>query len=128
VRPSATALQVVVGATADQLAGEIRAALPEGARAPAAMASPQPTQSLPAQQLPDAAALLAALGGRGNLIAVETAASRLRLSVRDAARVDAPRIRDLGLRGVAVPQPGCVHVIVGPGAAAAGAQLKRLLG
>src|SRR5205823_12730941 len=96
---SANALQVVVGPQADQFAGEIRGALP-AARAPAHAGSGA-----------DAVALLAALGGRANVHAVETASSRLRVSVGDAALVDPSAIRGLGLRGVAVPEPRCVHVI-----------------
>jgi PTS system N-acetylglucosamine-specific IIC component len=120
VRPSANALQVVVGAIADQVAGEIRSALHGSASSAAA-----PALGTPA---PDAGALLAALGGRANVLAVEAAASRLRVSVGDAALVDRAAIRGLGLRGMATPNAGCVHVIVGPAASAACAALRRLLG
>jgi hypothetical protein len=48
--------------------------------------------------------------------------------VGDAALVDPGAIRGLGLRGVAVPEPRCVHVIVGPAAAEVGSALRRLLG
>jgi PTS system N-acetylglucosamine-specific IIC component len=134
VRPSANALQVVVGANADQVAGEIRSALhgsagsvavPAAATAAAALAPGTPALATPA---PDAGALLAALGGRANVRAVEAAASRLRVSVGDAALVDRAAIRGLGLRGTATPNAGCVHVIVGPAAGAACAALRRLLG
>jgi PTS system N-acetylglucosamine-specific IIC component len=134
VRPAPHALQVVVGATADQLAGELRTALhgattTAGSTSPATPAAHSPAVGAAAAgPLPDAAALLAALGGRANVRDVVAAASRLRVSVRDSTQVDGERIRGLGLRGVAVPLPGCVHVIVGPGAAAALAQLKSLLG
>ena len=138
VRPSANALQVVVGAVADQVAGEIRsalhacassAALPEAA----ALAPGTPAPAVPAAQrlarpAPDAGALLAALGGRANVRAVQAAASRLRVSVGDAALIDRAAIRGLGLRGIATPAAGCVHVIVGPAAEAVCAGLKRLLG
>ena len=135
VRPSANALQVVVGAVADQIAGEIRSALqstscaavPE-AVAPGTSARAAPAAQTPALVAPDAEALLAALGGRANVHAVETAASRLRVSVGDAALIDRAAIRGLGLRGIATPVAGCVHVIVGPAAEAACAGLKRLLG
>jgi PTS system N-acetylglucosamine-specific IIC component len=133
VRPSANTLQVVVGAMADQVAGEIRSALHGAASSAAvpgvaapALATPAPdTLAVPPA---DAAALLAALGGRANVRGVEAAASRLRVSVGDAALVDRAAIRGLGLRGVAIPRAGCVHVIVGPAASAACAALKRLLG
>jgi PTS system N-acetylglucosamine-specific IIC component len=134
VRPSANALQVVVGAIADQVAGEIRSALhgsASSAAAPAAAttaAAPAPGTPALATPTPDVGALLAALGGRANVRAVEAAASRLRVSVGDAALVDRAAIRGLGLRGMATPNAGCVHVIVGPAAGAACAALRRLLG
>jgi len=133
VRPSANTLQVVVGTMADQLAGDIRSAL-HGAASSAAVpgvAAPAPATPAPdtlAVQPADAAALLAALGGRANVRGVEPAASRLRVSVGDAALVDRAAIRGLGLRGVAIPRAGCVHVIVGPAANATCAALKGLLG
>ena len=134
VRPSANALQVVVGANADQVAGEIRSALP-GSASSAAVPAAATTASAPAPgtpalatAAPDAGALLAALGGSANVLAVEAAASRLRVSVGDAALVDRAAIRGLGLRGVATPNAVCVHVIVGPAAGAACAALRRLLG
>jgi PTS system N-acetylglucosamine-specific IIC component len=134
VRPSANALQVVVGASADQVAGEIRSALhgsASSAAVPAAAttaAAPAPGTPALATPAPDAGALLAALGGRANVRAVEAAASRLRVSVGDAALVDRAAIRGLGLRGIATPVAGCVHVIVGPAAGEACAALRRLLG
>jgi PTS system N-acetylglucosamine-specific IIC component len=131
VRPSANALQVVVGTMADQVAGEIRSALHGSASSAAvpgsvaaALAKPAPDTVAAA----DAEALLAALGGRANVRAVEAAASRLRVSVSDAALIDRDAIRGLGLRGTAIPVAGCVHVIVGPAANAVCAALRRLLG
>jgi PTS system N-acetylglucosamine-specific IIC component len=131
VRPSANALQVVVGAIADQVAGEIRSGLhgsASSAAVPAAATAVAPAPGTGAMPAPDAGALLAALGGRANVRAVEAAASRLRVSVGDAALVDRTAIRGLGLRGIATPVAGCVHVIVGPAADAACAGLKKLLG
>jgi PTS system N-acetylglucosamine-specific IIC component len=138
VRPSANTLQVVVGTVADQVAGEIRSALHGAASSAAVPGAAVPGAAVPSAAVPapdslavqpaDAAALLAALGGRANVRGVEAAASRLRVSVGDAALVDRAAIRGLGLRGVAIPRAGCVHVIVGPAASAACAALKRLLG
>ena len=132
VRPSANALQVVIGTIADQIAGEIRSAL-HGSAGSAAAAAAGPLRATPAPEpaampAPDAAALLAALGGRGNVRAVQAAASRLRVSVGDAALIDRAALRGLGLRGVAIPAADCVHVIVGPAADAACAALRGLLG
>jgi PTS system N-acetylglucosamine-specific IIC component len=116
VRPSAEALQVVVGPTADQLAGEMRTAL----RSITAQVSDQAWRG-------DADAVLAALGGRDNVRSVAAAASRLRIGIEDAARLDRGALGALGLRGVALPGPHCVHLIVGPQAEAAAAALRQLL-
>jgi PTS system N-acetylglucosamine-specific IIC component len=175
IRPSATALQVVVGTEADQVAGEMKAALRAAgaavAAAPApgtagaasavyapgaapAAAAPTPSAAAPtpaalapataartAATAPTAAvapptataptptllSLLAALGGRANVRAVETASTRLRINIVDPAAVNESAIASLGLRGVARAAPNWLHVIVGPEAAMAGASLRRLL-
>ncbi len=75
----------------------------------------------------DAAAVLQALGGRANVREINTAASRLRIAVVDGARIDREALARLGLRGIALPAPDCVHLIVGPDAAAAGAALLRVM-
>ncbi|GAC1454638.1 MAG: hypothetical protein PVSMB6_10730 [Steroidobacteraceae bacterium] len=128
VRPSANALQVVVGTVADQLAGEIRdaqraasrsLAAPEGlavqeAPGPDSRSPPQPPG--PANisySLPDIQALLAALGGRHNVLRAEAVAGRVRLGVADAAQVNPAALLELGMRGLAVPARGCVHLLTG---------------
>ncbi|MGH8268502.1 MAG: N-acetylglucosamine-specific PTS transporter subunit IIBC [Steroidobacteraceae bacterium] len=159
VRPSATALQVVVGPTADQLASEIREAMasmpresltPAAAHAkPAGQVPPEPVARVAASAAAAAGAtatvameasapalaparevlrgLLAALGGRANIRSIAPASSRLRIEVASAEAIDEAAIRKLGMRGVAVATADCVHVIVGPGAEAAGASLRELL-
>ena len=155
VRPSATALQVVVGMDADLVAGQMKAALraagvtaaADAAAAAGAGAAPAfgaargadsaaATPTLPATAaVPPAAAiptptlvsLLTALGGRTNVRAVETASSRLRINIVDASAVNEKAITSLGLRGVALASPNWLHVIVGPEAATAGAALRQLL-
>jgi glucose-like phosphotransferase system IIB component len=72
-------------------------------------------------------ALLTALGGRTNIRAVEAASTRLRVSVSDTSAVDQNAIRSLGLRGLAVLAPNCVHVLVGPAANEACTSLRQLL-
>ena len=113
VRPSPRDLQVVLGPQADQTAQEIRAAL--SAHAPAAAASA------------DAAALLKALGGAGNIAGAHSASSRLRLELKDPAAVDEAALRALGVRGVARPSPMVLHLVLGPSAEAAGEGLKAAL-
>jgi PTS system N-acetylglucosamine-specific IIC component len=156
IKPSATALQVVVGAEADQVAGEMRVALrafsaaasagtvgalsaggPPHAPAPNALglSTPAASASAPDAMLPTAppipaptlSSLLAALGGRTNIRAVESASTRLRINIVDPKAVDEGAISSLGLRGVARAAPNWVHVIVGPQAATASIALRQLL-
>ena len=124
VRPSATSLQVVIGANADQIAGEIRDALRTGTSA----SSPGSATTAKAASDPTTIQLLlAALGGRTNVRSIDVAASRLRISVFKASLIDANAIRSLGLRGVTVPSSECVHVIVGPAAGVTSESLRRLI-
>ena len=142
VRPSSTALQVVIGANADTVAGEIRDALKAGiigaeAGTVSVLSNTATTSTTTTKagvtsntDAPSDATiehLLAALGGRTNVRAVEAASSRLRISVVKSSVVDATAIRSLGLRGVTVPSPDCVHVIVGPAASVTSAGLRRLI-
>jgi N-acetylglucosamine PTS system EIICBA or EIICB component len=150
VKPSANSLQVVVGTNADQVAGEMKVALraagggaPGGAAAigapTAGPATSHPTQApagtagvtgaaaVPSIPTPTLTSLLAALGGRANVRAVEAASSRLRINIADASIIDQPAIASLGLRGVALAAPNWVHVIIGPEASAAGVSLRQLL-
>jgi PTS system N-acetylglucosamine-specific IIC component len=145
VRPSATSLQVVIGANADQIAGEIRDALRGDTSLRAApatgprnasevTASPAPvalSASVPTTEVaPDPTTiqhLLTALGGRTNVRSIDVVSSRLRISVFKASVIDANAIRSLGLRGVTVPSSECVHVIVGPAAGVTSEGLRRLI-
>ncbi|MGH7022526.1 MAG: glucose PTS transporter subunit EIIB, partial [Caulobacteraceae bacterium] len=111
VRPSDRDLQVVVGATADQIAREINEALEAG---PETAAAP----SFSAQ------AMLAALGGA--LARVETHASRLVVTLAGEGPVDETAALAAGARGLARTAPRTVHLVIGPGAEAAGAALRRL--
>lgn len=127
VRPSQDTLQVVVGPIADQLAGEIRAALgaalseksmhrPAGASAAAA---------LPKVEL-DAQALATALGGRSNIAAMGVNASRLSFELKNSTVVDSRAVRATGARAVVHVQDSTWHVIIGPGAAATAQALQAL--
>jgi PTS system N-acetylglucosamine-specific IIC component len=109
VRPSPGDLQVVLGPQADEVAREIRHA--QGA----------PAKSAPASL--DAAALLAALGGKANLASCSAACSRIRLELNDAAAVDEPALRRLGVRALARPAPKVLHLVLGASAEAVAAGL-----
>ena len=136
MRPTPTALQVVIGANADQIAGEIRDALRSGG-APASLlaASSAATNIIPttpgiAAAAPDAQTLqhlIDALGGRTNVRFIDAASSRLRIGVLNSSIIDTATIRSLGLRGVTVPTSDCVHVIVGPAADVTSDVLRKLI-
>jgi PTS system N-acetylglucosamine-specific IIC component len=140
VRTSADTLQVIVGPTAELLAGEMRealASLPGGQGIPASSARvtvPEPDVAQAprprgvALSRPIVEKLLAALGGAANVRTVEPADSRLRIAVANAGGVDHEALGRLGLRGSALVTPNCVHVIVGPAARSAAHTLEDLLG
>ena len=129
VRPSATTVQVVLGPIADQVAGEIRDAL---RLAPAAPATASPAAETPAVPADAGAAgfdidgLLAALGGRANLLEVAGSGTRLRLALADPGRVDEAALKAVGARGVAHIGGGRLHVILGPAAEAVAQRLDAL--
>lgn len=132
VRPSTDSLQVVLGPVADQVAGEIRDCLrlaPSAATpAVAAQPSPAPGQAVPAPIDPAyPARLLAALGGRGNLAAIDAVSTRVLVTIRDSAGVDMAALESLVARGIARPAPTSLHLIIGPEAAATLHGLQRLL-
>ena len=139
VRPSDTALQVIIGPVAEQIAGQMRETLermprgaPEVLAAPGAAPQARPVPSLPRTEVlePDRtviARLLAAVGGPANVRDVAPTSSRLRIVLADASRVDAEAIGRLGLRGSALVEPDCLHVIVGPAASTACMTLHELM-
>ena len=90
VRPSANALQVVLGPIADQVAAEIRAAAPSAPRTatPVVATAPRADVTATAGGIRDSHALLLALGGPKNVLKVETCSSRLRVSVVSGQDID----------------------------------------
>jgi PTS system N-acetylglucosamine-specific IIC component len=128
VRPSANALQVVLGPIADQVAGEIRTARPT---APRTVVKSSPSHAAPIAKarkavtptVTDTHALLLALGGASNVLKVETCSSRLRVSVAKGESIDGTRLRALGVRGIVAPKPGSIHLVIGPSADAVALQL-----
>jgi PTS system N-acetylglucosamine-specific IIC component len=118
IRPTPEGLQVVLGPIADSVAMEMRAA----ANAPAAMttAPVAPTMVAAADPVP----WLAALGGRANLSAAGAASSRLWLDLVDPAQVDEAALATLGVRLIARPSAGTLHLIIDNDAAAIAAGLQ----
>jgi PTS system N-acetylglucosamine-specific IIC component len=118
VRPSAETLQVVVGPIADQLASEIRGGLKGQvlATSPQAASAPSPARVEVPSAVP-ASALLSALGGARNIREIRLAASRLCVTLQDAAAASAAELESLAIRAIARPSPNSIHLVVGTGAA-----------
>ena len=114
IRSSTTGLQVVLGPIADQVAGEIRATLRS-----AAPATPAPAI--------DARALLAALGGRDNIVDFETAAGRLLIRTALPNSVDEAALATLGVRGIARSAADSIQVLVSGSVQEWSAPLRRML-
>ena len=134
VRPAANTLQVVVGPVADQIAGEIggllRSASADAGRLQSAVVPAQPAPAPSAARtsaLPAVGGLLAALGGRANVVSVEALAGRLRVTLCSDAPVDAAALRALVTRGVARPAPAVVHLLLGAESGEAGAAIEHSL-
>ncbi|MCK8456622.1 N-acetylglucosamine-specific PTS transporter subunit IIBC [Sphingomonas faeni] len=109
IRPSANALQIVLGPIADSVAVEIRDAIAAGGTAPAAIA--------PAAKLADirlTPETLAALGGADNVEAATQHGTRLRIRLKDADRASAPALKALGVHAIARPAPGLLHLLMTP--------------
>jgi PTS system N-acetylglucosamine-specific IIC component len=117
VRPSAGTLQVVVGPIADQLAGDIRAALRGGVASTAARAEIDPREL--------ATALVRHLGGRPNVLNVEAYSTRLVVTLRDASAVDWTAVESAARGAVRIGTSTC-HVIVGAKASETAAALRAL--
>jgi PTS system N-acetylglucosamine-specific IIC component len=126
LRSSTQGLQVVLGPIADQVAGEIRAE----------SRSAQRTTPPPAERAArgsrgadghDASAMLAALGGPGNVRQLETAAGRLLVSAVDPSLIDESALAALGIRGVARPRDLPIQVLVAGSVESTVEPLRRLL-
>ena len=120
IRSSAKGLQVVLGPIADQVAGEIRDALRSGSAAPPGAAS----QDAASQ---DPSALLAALGGRGNVLGLETAAGRLLIRTARPDSIDEAALKRLGIRGIARSAADSVQVLITGAVEDWAVPLRRLL-
>lgn len=116
VRPSANALQVVLGPIADQVAAEMRAFIVRGGTVLEQSASrgDLPIPVVTTSHGPgDGKAVLAALGGAANVRDVSVCASRLRVGVAASDAVDERALKAGGARGV-VKLGNSVHVVIGP--------------
>jgi PTS system maltose and glucose-specific IIC component len=93
--------------------------LPEGQEPPAAAA---PTEGAASTAAPaklvagkyDPVAILAALGGAGNIESLDNCITRLRMSVGDASLLDEAQLKKLGAVGVVKLDAHNVQVVIGP--------------
>ncbi len=74
-----------------------------------------------------ARALVAALGGKSNLLSVDACTTRLRLALASNELVDRRALESLGAKGVLFPAPGSVQVVLGPEADIVGDSMRALL-
>jgi PTS system N-acetylglucosamine-specific IIC component len=118
LRSSATGLQVVLGPIADQTAGEIRAAL-------RSLASAAPVENAPAAI--DAPGLMAALGGRDNIVEFGTSANRLLIRTARPGSVDPSALAKLGIRGIARSAVDSIQLLVAGPAEKWAEPLRRLI-
>ena len=87
-------VQAVFGTQAEALKNQINDAIAGAPPAAAAAPAAAPAADSKAEQL------IAAFGGRDNLVNVDACITRLRMEVADKSKVDQPRLRALGAAGV----------------------------
>ena len=109
IKPSRNAVQIVLGPIADQVAVEMRDAMASGALA-APVAAVVPVDA-PAFTLDPV--LAEALGGAANVTAASRHAGRIRVTLADPAALSEGALTAAGVRGLARPAPGVVHLLVG---------------
>ena len=121
VRPGGATVQVVLGPTADLIAGEMRDVVRNG------IPTLSPSQGVTAtlsRELPDllSDALTLALGGVGNVAAAAVVGGRLRVALRNPQAIDAAAMTSAATRGWMVAAPGVVHILRAPAPGVAQAQ------
>jgi PTS system N-acetylglucosamine-specific IIC component len=124
VKPSKTAVQVIVGVEVEFVADRLKkllAAAPKtaaaGAPAPSAPAPPEKKIGIGAEKLEATAAqIIEALGGADNIEQVEPIAlTRILVVVGDDSKVDEAALRAAGAKGVMRSNEGW-HILIGQGA------------
>ncbi|MFG1698393.1 glucose PTS transporter subunit EIIB [Nonomuraea sp. NPDC049309] len=75
----------------------------------------------------DVNAIIAALGGAGNIIDIEPCITRLRTEVHDASKVDPAALKAAGAHGV-MATGNVVQVVVGPEADTIASDIEDVIG
>jgi PTS system N-acetylglucosamine-specific IIC component len=91
----------------------VRFKVPTPGRAGAEVSEQGVAAFAPAGADAEAAALVAALGGRDNLLEIDACTTRLRLRVASQDKVDGAALKALGAAGVLRPSADTVQVIIG---------------
>ena len=113
VRPSSTAVQVILGPIADLVASEMRAVVDRPATpVAAAIDSDKAPSDIEVRVLIDA------LGGQANLVQAKAASTRLIIDLRADALASPEALKAAGVRASAQVKKGRWHLIVGAGAPA----------
>jgi len=105
LRPSNSALQVVLGPIADVVSMEIRDALALGGDV-----APEPVAPV-SDSIALSSAIETALGGAANVLSASRHTGRLRVQLSDLALADDAALAKLGIRAIARPAPGQLHVL-----------------
>ena len=79
------------------------------------------------RQSDGAGAFVTALGGGGNLLAVDACTTRLRLNLRDRERIDEAALKALGARGVLRVGDTGLQVVLGPHADGVAGEIRAVL-
>jgi PTS system N-acetylglucosamine-specific IIC component len=106
LKPSAEAVQVVLGPIADAVAMDMQQVLARDAPVPeGASIAPGALVALPEE-------LVVAVGGHANIIGITRHPGRWRLELREAANASAEAILAAGARAVARPAGGTLHILI----------------
>ncbi len=106
LRPSNSALQVVLGPIADVVSMEIRDALALGGDV-----AIKPAAAVVSDSIALSSATESALGGAANVLAASRHTGRLRVQLGDIALADDAALAKLGIRAIARPAPDQLHVL-----------------
>jgi PTS system N-acetylglucosamine-specific IIC component len=106
LRPSNSALQVVLGPIADVVSMEIRDALVLGGDVATKPAAPVMSDTISLSSATESA-----LGGAANILGASRHTGRLRIQLGDIALADDAALAKLGIRAIARPAPGQLHVL-----------------
>jgi PTS system N-acetylglucosamine-specific IIC component len=104
-------VQVVVGPTADQIAGDIRSELAASRQQGGAMATIRDMAGKETTQRAPSAALAAALGGADNIQRLELSNGRVLLELREPGAVLGDALSALGVRAIARPGAHLLHLL-----------------